>query len=229
MNRAYVSLMLLLLLPLSSLAAQSGFDDLAFLARSKPIQSVITYLIQEDCEGTGTPANWFNFNTPNWDYSASPLAGLQSFQTTNSSSSTNIMASTYSTLFGFLLLKVTASGTDQDFFRLKTSTGAVVGRMSLRSAVQFRISHGGTTSTITALTLDQLYYIWWDWTISTGGNNGVMHMYISTTTTKPAATLTITNGDATTDVGQIMLSGATGNGFIADNIYVSTSDITGVP
>ena len=39
-----------------------------------------TYIINEDFEGSGTPGNWYRGGSANFDYSAVPLAGLQSLR-----------------------------------------------------------------------------------------------------------------------------------------------------
>ena len=49
-----------------------------------------------------------------------------------------------------------------------------------------------------------LFIIWWDYTEGSGAN-GVANLYINTSGTKPAATLSIANGDGVGDVNSIYL------------------------
>lgn len=90
--RAFLSILFALLIAHESFATITKMNGVAMTASTKAngagrakangvsITSGTSYLIHEDCEGTGTPSGWTDFGTANWDYTTTSIgdAGTQS-------------------------------------------------------------------------------------------------------------------------------------------------------
>jgi hypothetical protein len=86
------------------------------------------------------------------------------------------------------------------------------------------IQHGSVQSSDSTITLSSgtLYYIWVEYEKSTGGSNGKLRLYVSTTSTKPSADITMTNGNDTDDQGLLYVGHPTSatQEFMVDQISV---------
>lgn len=109
-------------------------------------------------------------------------------------------------------------------FMITDSAGALL--MAVNNAgYEFNIMCGTVNAySATTMAVDTTYYIWGDYTKGTGAN-AVCHLFHSTDTTKGAADITITNGDATGQAARAVLyqSSIASNDFIMDKIRVGTS------
>jgi len=196
------------------------------------------FLICQNFEGTGydnSEAGWSDAGentTRDADYTGTVLRGSQS-------------ASVVQTAFGGwggILTGFTPQTTVYAFARVRTAGVGAIGAVftigdsgwvndlvSIKSnGVSGYLYCGTVQSTSFTFTNDVTYYVWLDYTKGTGAN-AVCVAYVSTTRTKPAATVTVANGNATTDAELVItpLVGAddSDSRIIADQVLIKTSDI----
>lgn len=192
--------------------------------------AAVGYLIQEDCEGTGTPAGWNNLGSPDWDYTVSPLAGTQSLNLPAlTTGSTNDWGSNQNTIYGYIMARFGATpASTRPIIIIQDSTGATIGAIRQKNTAFIDITHGANGSSNLGITPGTDYHIWWDYTIGTG-TDGVCNLYLSTTSTKPGSPdRTVSNGTGTTAPRRLKLLGQE-NGVVLDKIRVSTSNIGSNP
>jgi len=189
-----------------------------------------TYIIEENCDGTGTPSGWNDFGTMNWDYTTSPapLEGTQSLRVNGGGSQAGSYKtfSGLDTAYGYFIFHPVAMSNFEYLLRVQT-TGFGNCLQVRRGSGTWSIIHGTVESNASTMSDGNTYHVWWDYTKGTGAD-GVANLYISATTTKPGSpTVTITNGDGTSQAQQIVLGeagGAPTSNLIYDKIRVD--DVT---
>jgi hypothetical protein len=192
-----------------------------------------TFMISEDLEGASTcytgDVTFINCNLPaaKWTTSGSPLfkhngggllEGSYSLDCTDGSV-TGSISPAQSNFFWFFEFMGTPN--DQDIFQIKDASDSFVFTLSELYAGTFGVwdAVAGSHSTGFTCASSTKYYIWGEYK---NGASGYIKIYVSITTTKPAAyTLATTN--ANTAAKMILLGG------FFDRIRVSTTDITGYP
>lgn len=198
------------------------------------------------CQNLETPTSgwdhsetWSALGSPTTvtsNYTETVLRGTQSLYITGTSSS--VMAGRYiaiteaATAHAFLRFYVaTAPSDDAAFFQIFDSSGNILAYLSWRPGFPRIAANHGTTGVTygTNLATATAYYLWVDYTAGTG-TDGVLTVYISTTSTKPGtAQISITTGISTANAARIGVGfGRSGSG-IFDQILTSDSAIGAPP
>lgn len=197
------------------------------------------WLVNEDCEGTGSPTGWTTANgTPNWDYTTTILADTQSLllATTGVAVMTRFDFTNQSDFKMYFLFRMTGSlpGSAQNIMGVRPNGGgAPLFSLTITSTGRLNWTFGGqTASPSAALSLATTYHVWLEYKQGTGANGwhsvgysttGVRPLVAGTTYNFTAATST-----ATTQIGRIEL-GLTPTtqtvDLIYDNIRVSNTPI----
>ena len=162
----------------------------------------------------------------NGDYTADPLRGTNSMQITANNNFLSRSLTASSSKSFFWRFRGTNSSSPITVFRIYNST-TQISEVNYRGSVElFSIEHGSasansSTGVLTAFDTD--CWIWLDWAAG-GGSDGTMSLYVSETSTKPgAATVSLTNGTATSDVDLIRLHAGEAGMVYDDFIYNSTT------
>lgn len=196
-----------------------------------------SYLIQEGAEGSGTPSGWSDIagGTVDWDYATSPapIEGTQSLRVAstpdgNPHGSCKSFTAT-DPVYGFFEFIVDNRTSEGSIFLLRDGSDNQIFELYTAATTYYLSmwdSAGRTTTT--EIVQDTKYYLWWDYAKGTGAN-GVLHIYLSTTTTKPAATITVTDSAITATAAKACYISKWSVENLFDNMVVSASDITGVP
>jgi len=185
-------------------------------------------LIDEDCEGTGTPSGWTDTGSVDWDEAVTVLAGSKSLKIPNSASAiyTEYSFTGGSSRYLKMLIRIDNSpGGIRDVASFRDSSGSEIARLENQNN-NFKIVHGSTSSGTAAFSDDTLYYVWLEYTAGSG-SDGVLDFYFATTDSKPgSADLSITTGTSTSDCARLRLGGESfANAMFYDNIQVSESAI----
>lgn len=170
------------------------------------------------------------------DTTATILLGSQQLKITGPTSGSSMACTTFSAQDDIWI-----------YFKLKTADGQFTANMSILSIldgsdntigyIQHRTpgtlrfyngSVSGTSSTTFGDGSQGPYYIWFHWAKSTG-SNGVATGYVNTSSTRDAAEVNVTNGDATAQAVKLCLTTSyTTQSNYYDRVLVKTSEITDV-
>jgi hypothetical protein len=185
-----------------------------------------TYLVNEDCEGTGTPGGWTNVNTVDWDEGTVVLDGTQSLEILGSATPNQ----TYHTFAAqpelWIRFKWRASSVSftRSFLYLN-SDGSTSKANVVNASTGMRIYQGSVLATTVALpAANTTYNVWIHYRASTGVNDGFASISFSTSDTEPTSGdnyAEVTTGTSTATVSEIrpLVSAASMNVFF-DRITV---------
>lgn len=203
------------------------------------IAAIPTYIINEGCEGAGTPAGWTEYKVGtgsyNWDYATSPapLAGAQSLRMIAGSAAGDweVWYYTFTEMTSFhlyFMFNVTTKpgSTKIDLMHFDDDASHQFGAISwgVNNFLEVYDEDIGGSETTYALSTGTTYHIWVDRIA-----NGVMSVYINTSATKPG-TPEWTYGSVYNDgVGMIALIADPGVTEIFDNIKVDNVTIGSNP
>ena len=161
-------------------------------------------------------------NTPRDTTTPSPLAGTYSWRSTTNGTLLRAVSAT-ANFYAYFIAHVVTKTDNSLFFEVRNSVPTTIGSIRTRATDAMRIEHGGTVSSNTSngtFAAGSTYHVWFEWEKGTGAD-GVYRLYVSSTATKPAASISLTNGAATTDVAFVRFSGPTV--AIFDNFVYDTS------
>jgi hypothetical protein len=220
--------------------AQLLIDAYIIIPAGSVGESLYTYLIEEDFEGTGSPAGWVSFPGPygdsiiDFDYTTSPLEGDESLYFRQDDDGTAVQTS-YT--FPEQIFNITICGIIK-FNILPTSYIPVIGSLdeslydqnvgiSLKDG-NWVIAWGGSEDIGTAVVVGETYYFWYEARNETspGALDGYIKLYISNSKSKPFVPNCEYSGIGATGVKPIMLllRGALGYGdkptFVLDHLRV---------
>ena len=178
-----------------TLVATDTFIVTVQAASTSPSTSQPTYLLAENFEAPGYEnPGWFEVGNPDDYYSRVRLEGLYALRTQLGAQAYRELGGAANAHLSFMFVwrESTANHTILD---LSDNTGNPSGFVWATPG-QLHLSHGdATVSAPFSYALNTRYYIWVDWAAGTGAN-GVMSLYISGSSTKPATPLIrITNGN----------------------------------
>ena len=182
-------------------------------------------LVEENCEGVGTPSGWTNSGSPNWDYTATVLQGSEScLQTAGSSSYDTFTA--VGTAYGYALIRVgTLPGSTITIcgFRATDDSARALVRMNTSGQISIFANGSDSSFTVDSMSTGVTYHLWWNFIAS-----GACDVGFSTDGTKPTSGnkfVTKTGGSGT--VGRYSIYGTTN--VIFDRMLASTTAIGNSP
>lgn len=155
-----------------------------------PVSAPTSFLINEDCEGTGTPPGWTDTNTPDWDNTTTPLDGAQSLWIHNSFSESWKAFTGQTTVYykGLIRFVSGASAADKDGVSLRDSSGTVLASLhhddaTFANHINIKLYANGASGSASSITLalNTTYYVWLTYV-----SGGTCELAISTTNSKPA-------------------------------------------
>ena len=179
-----------------------------------------TYLLVEGFEGTGFENSGWRTNSasvPDADYSVDPLVGQQSLRCTGVSFVQRDFAPPSTNFSCYFRVKWFQWAPDRfvaDWLSVDSTSRA---RVTTGFGNRLDLVYGSTAVTApNVIETNVTYHLWIDWVKGTGAD-GIMRLYISTDTTKPASPqASISNGTGTADLALFDL-GPFGSGV--DAIY----------
>lgn len=146
----------------------------------------VTYLIDEDFEGTGTPSGWFLGGSADYDYSATPLSGAQSLRAPASTDYgfSPSLTPDLTTVWGKVEFK--AETLPASFSEVITviDTGFNDNcEIYVNSSGTVTISTGSIfETTVSAMSAGTKYYIWFQFT-----RNGAADVWFNSSDTRPSS------------------------------------------
>lgn len=193
-----------------------------------------SWIVNEDCEGTGTPSGWtVTSGTPNWDYSAAPLADAQSLYLSSAAAANrnrvDFTDQTEAWIY-FLLRFTNGSGPAAGSVNMGGTSengGVLAQNFVLGSNLRFTFA---VASPATAIIVNTTYHVWLHYKQGSGAN-AVADIGFSTTGVRPTSGGTfaqVTNGGGTNLCGRLFIGPTTtalGVDMILDNIRVSSTQI----
>ncbi len=193
------------------------------------------FLINENCEGTGTPATWTDVaGSPNWDYTTIPLSDAQSLYLSTATAAARVRVewTDKTEIWWYFLLRLTNGTATASSI---TSVSLVNGAGGVGTATGLSINttghpRVGATPTTDAFIIDTTYHVWCHYLKGTGAN-ATLDVGFSTDGVRPTSGTKFaqetTNG-STTNAGRLT-QGTPGItlacDLIVDNIRVRDSVI----
>lgn len=197
-------------------------------------QPTVSYLINEDFEGTGAASGWTaNGTGVNHDYTTIALAGSQSFNVYYSTTARQANSATFTATGDvYVACKFRANAlpntTNSSLIAFNNSSGVEIAAVRtsnggyLRSVVPGAI---GTNSSDGLLTTTGMTYIKARYEKGTGSNAKLTVWYSSNGTSWTAGPAQITTGTSTNDATHIRFNAADTADYIFDDVRVSNADI----
>lgn len=225
----YILSALLFLIPVQSWAG-------VFVGFGQSEAPSVTYLINEDFEGTGTPSGWTmeGGTIVNYDYTSTVLAGSQSFFLDYAtggdlSAITPSFTGAGDIYIGFMLrASAMPSAADAEFIYIRNAADANQGFFKVGSDGHITVSLpgvGGESSGAGIVSTSGTTYIKIRYQKGTG-SNGIITGYTSSNGTSWTQSAQLTGGTGTTNITYIRLIVPFGDpqAWIIDNFKVATSD-----
>lgn len=223
------TIFILLSLLFSFSSANAGFDIIGF-----PGMATSGLIVSEDFEGSGTPDGWtVSGSGIDFDYSTSPapLSGSESMAITVAWSTVTVSFDSASFIsVKFEIYKPASLPTSSSDVMYWRGSGADQGRIFLQSNGRFGAYHGTAVNYGSASTLatdDAKNFLWIDFNVSSGSDDGTIDFYIAATDSKPGSpAMQITAGTSTTNLDSIRFTRAnSGLDLIIDNLGVDDASI----
>lgn len=212
--------------PGNGLEGTTGGADVATIASAavtnNSTQSAVTYLINQNFEGTGydNGETWTETGTVYADYTTSPLRGSQSLSlSTADYANTRVDFTAQNSIYFHFLFSISADTTSQFFEIMNTGTSFV----SVKYIAGGFLRIGGTSqnATVSGVAINTPYHVWGRYT-----NDGTLDIRYNTTTDYDTATAasTTTNSDTAQANRVRFISDTTANKKI-DQFIVSPTAI----
>lgn len=185
-----------------------------------------TYLVEEDCEGTGTPAGWTDFGggTVDWDYTTTVLEGSHSLYMTYSASKTGTQFDFADKGEVWIKLKFRMNllpGAGRTVLEICNGATPLV-YLQIRSTGILRMYGPDLADTVDAMAINTDYFIWFHH--KKGSGDGMSEVSFSATDSRPTtgnAYATVTSQTQASDSNRLILSiGGTGVNPIWDLIQL---------
>lgn len=198
-----------------------------------------SYTIEENLEASpGYDMGWFESVSAgsNEDYTATVLQGAESLFISGTSSTSlryivNDPGFSGTEWYGYFMVRfVSLNASNGEFFSVAVNGVGDELIMYASAASGWQVVNGTEVSGFInspAVAVDTTYHVWWYYKQSTGADDGISRLWVSTSGTKPgSATCEVTDGDSVGNVDVISprARGSTGQ-IIFDRILLSTSAI----
>ncbi len=196
------------------------------------------FLIDENCEGTGTPSGWVDLSgSPNWDYTASPLVGSQSLYCPMVGAACKTRTNDFTggaipEVWVYFRMKAT-NGTNPSTattFMGIGASGTPGSTATWRILSTLRMCTATGAGTVSTISLDTDYHFWIHYLKGTGAN-AVVDIAFSTSGVRPTSGnnfFEVTTDVNTFDAARISLGGGSttmGMDIVFDTIRVRGSQI----
>jgi len=187
-------------------------------------KSLNTFIVDEKCEGTGTPAGWTNASgSPNWDYTAVPLEAAQSLYLASNAAivRARIDWTDLTEVWIYFLWRFTngtVPGAGAVAFGGLSANGSAATTIPLTLSSASRLAF--SASPTATVTVDTTYHIWLHYIQGTGAN-ATVDIGFSTTGVRPTSGTGFaqtTIGAQTTLAGRLWL-GPSGTTLLCDTIF----------
>ncbi len=191
------------------------------------------FLVCQNFEGTGcdNSESWTTgAGTPDPDYTTSPLRGSQSLFCAANTCAAQISYTAQDEIYFFVRFKATGSNSTSDREIMSFDPDDYV-LVFLTSEMKLKVTNRNYTGTgTTVLSLNTVYFIWGHVRKSTGGDNGITELWLSTSKTKPGSTeVDSGGGNHVGQMSRIVIGNIFGDfNSIFDQVLVSTSVIGNV-
>ena len=165
-----------------SIASAGMMENLAAVAKKKVAPGGITYLIDEDFEGTGTPSGWATSGTITFDYDNGGDTSLQINSNYALATTPDFSTGTNTTIHFYFTLTLPTLAANTLVHIYNTSNVEqlqILWSGAAGNVLDFR-PHGGAVGCNTAITTSK-QYVWVDLPIG----DGTMEIFVSTSATKP--------------------------------------------
>lgn len=204
---------------------------LANVVASRRSAVVVSYLINEDFEGAGTPSGWTTSGTVDFDYATAPapLAGAQSLRVYGAAWNNATKAFTASAEANAFFLISPGASSNVTIFSLRNNT-TVICSVQLKSD-RVTVEHGTTAVNSMGAAVTSPSAVWLRYVPGTGAN-GVLELWInknSTSRTKPALSASISTGTATAQANNLICYAQGAQSWIFDDIKISSTAIGSNP
>ena len=197
-----------------------------------------SYLICQNFEGAGYDNGeiWTSGGvTVNPDEATTVLRGSQSLSISDTGANPWVYSPLFTAqahVYGHFMFRttdVTQAAAGQYIFELWNGEEASLGAIYLAYNGVLRGYHGTATANGSTLVNDTTYHIWWEY-IAGSGSDGVLNIWLSTSTTKPGSPdVSINTGTSTLAVDNVgMSSSRTGPVNYYDQVYVDDAPIGNV-
>jgi hypothetical protein len=199
----------------------------------------VTYVLEENFEGTGIPSGWTAGNaTHDYDYTTTALQGSQSYRQTGAATSPSLTSTTFtgaSTMEAYTRIRFISLPTAayRAFYLLNGTAECIRISVTATGAVEVRAGGGTAVSTTDTMTTGVTYHLWCRY-VAGSGANAFGSVAWSTDGTRPTSGNKYresTNGTATLNPDRIRYGVANGNTFdvIYDRGLASTGTIPNNP
>lgn len=183
-----------------------------------------SYLVIENCDGTGTPSGWTDNATPAWDYTTSPapLEGTQSVNLDNVGDESYFAFTGVAEAFGYFMINVSSLAGADYVFSFRDSSDNKLGRVRFLSDGAVRVVDlsgvVANDSPAGTVTINTTYHIWPRYKAGSGANSEV-DVYVSATSTKPGSPAASINlGTGTANAARFAIEGWSSGNFIFDKL-----------
>ncbi len=192
----------------------------------------LTYLINENCELSGTPSGWTDIATIDWDNVSSPLSGSESMVAADGNVSSYDLGSTYNYAHGKIEVRFNSGQSGTQFITARNAANnATIFYITVSATDISLVDASGTgvaATTLGNITTATKYFIWYDFAIGTGAN-GTGTLDVSTTDSRPTGGgghATYTDGTGTTAFQKPVFGVWSGTHNVTlDNIQMTTTTI----
>lgn len=176
----------LLWLPRKS-TAQPGWspNDLASLYTPPAANGGTSYIVSEDCEGTGLPSGWTNSSgSPNWDYTSTVLAGSQSLRlVANDMVYYTVTGQSFLEQYSLIRLEaLPAAEVSLGGIRDSSGTALAIARVFPDGKLGVFAQGATSSSTVAVMAANTTYHLWTSFT-----SGGTASVAFSTDGTRPGS------------------------------------------
>ena len=202
-----------------------------------PAAAGTSYLLSEDCDGSGQPSGWTSYTSEettggvDWDYTTSPapLVGTQSLYLTSDGfrAEYKTFADTSPCYLYWQCNIKTMGSTDSDFLHIDNAAATsilIVRRDAVTGYVKISDALDGGKTSSTPISVGTTYHYWLEYT-----TGGTVNLFVSANATKPASPAITYTTSATVGCGMMVGVASWGSEIILDKLRASATAIGSSP